>query len=104
MQESLFRFAVQIRTGRTALGWSQTELAARAGVARPTIARIESFAMQPKLETAERLRNALRQSGIEFLDYEPDQGFTMVVRGLALRAQFRQVNASGIENDAGGSD
>jgi transcriptional regulator with XRE-family HTH domain len=104
MQESLFRFAVQMRTGRTALGWSQTDLALKAGVARPTIARIESFAMQPKLETAERLRHALRQAGIEFLDYEPDQGFTMVVKGAALRVQFEQINIAGSENGMGNPD
>lgn len=104
MQESLFRFAVQIRTGRTALGWSQTELAERAGVARPTVARIESFVMQPKLETAERLRNALRQAGIEFLDYEPERGFTMVVRDSALSVQFEHIKALGIEDKLGKPD
>ena len=92
MQENVFRFAVQIRAGRTVLGWSQTELAKRAGVARPTVARIESFTMQPKLDTAEKIRSALRQAGIEFSDYEPEQGFTMVVRGKALKDQLDQIN------------
>ncbi len=86
------------------MGWSQTDLALKAGVARPTVARIESFAMQPKLETAERLRHALRQAGIEFLDYEPDQGFTMAVRGGALRVQFEHIKASGNESEPGKAD
>ena len=91
MQENVFKFAVEIRAGRTALGWSQTELAARAGVARPTVARIESFAMQPKLDTAERLKAVLRVAGVEFLDQQPAGGFTMIVRGSALKPQLDQV-------------
>ena len=92
MQENVFRFAVQIRAGRMVLGWSQTELATRAGVARPTVARIESFVMQPKLDTAEKIRSALRKAGVEFSDYEPEQGFTMIVRSKALKHQLDQIN------------
>lgn len=91
MQENVFKFAVEIRAGRTALGWSQTELAARAGVARPTVARIESFAMQPKLDTAERVKAVLRAAGVEFLDHEPAGGFTMIVKGTALKPQLDRV-------------
>jgi predicted transcriptional regulator len=81
MQENVFRFALQMKAGRTLLGWSQTELAKRAGIARPTVARIESFIMQPKLETAERIK-----------DHQPEGGFTMVVRGAAIQTQLTQVN------------
>jgi hypothetical protein len=48
--------------------------------------------MQPKLDTAEKIRSALRQAGIEFSDYEPEQGFTMIVRGKALKEQLDQIN------------
>lgn len=92
MQENVFRFAVQIRAARTVLGWSQTELAKRAGVARPTVARIELFIMQPKLDTVEKIRSTLRQAGIEFADYEPKHGFTIIVRDKALKQQFSQIN------------
>lgn len=56
------------------------------------MARIESFTMQPKLDTAEKIRGALRQAGIEFSDYEPEQGFTLIVRGKALKEQLNQIN------------
>lgn len=36
------RIARIVRASRDALGWSQMDLAERAGVSRPTIARIES--------------------------------------------------------------
>ncbi|MFC8596819.1 helix-turn-helix domain-containing protein [Isoptericola sp. NPDC057191] len=34
--------ARRIRAARTACGWSQIELAERAGVSRPTVARVEA--------------------------------------------------------------
>ena len=100
MQENVFKFAVEIRAGRAALGWSQTELASRAGVARPTVARIESFAMQPKLDTAERLKGSLREAGVEFLDQQPAGGFTMIVKGAALKPQLDKVRQEGLNPDA----
>jgi ribosome-binding protein aMBF1 (putative translation factor) len=92
MQEHVFRFAIQVRSGRAVLGWSQTELAKRAGIARPTVARIESFTMQPKLDTAEKIKDALRQAGVEFADHQPERGFTMMVKSGALKPQLDQIN------------
>jgi transcriptional regulator with XRE-family HTH domain len=97
MQENVFRFAIQIKAGRTVLGWSQTELAKKAGIARPTVARIESFSMQPKLETAEKIKDALRNAGIEFSDHQPERGFTMIVKSNALQAQRDEISRQEIE-------
>ena len=97
MQENVFRFAIQIKAGRTVLGWSQTELAKKAGIARPTVARIESFSMQPKLETAEKIKDALRNAGIEFSDYQPERGFTMIVKSNALQTQRDEISRKEIE-------
>jgi transcriptional regulator with XRE-family HTH domain len=97
MQENVFRFAIQIKAGRTVLGWSQTELAKRAGIARPTVARIESFTMQPKLETAEKIKDALRNAGIEFSDHQPERGFTMIVKSAALQSQRDEISRQEIE-------
>ncbi len=97
VQENVFRFAIQIKAGRNVLGWSQTELAKRAGVARPTVARIEAFIMQPKLDTAEKIKDALRKAGVEFSDYQPERGFTMVVRSSAMQPQLEELNRQEIE-------
>jgi predicted transcriptional regulator len=97
MQENVFRFAIQIKAGRTVLGWRQTELAKKAGIARPTVARIESFTMQPKLETAEKIKDALRNAGIEFSDHQPERGFTMIVKSNALQAQRDEISRQEIE-------
>ena len=97
MQENVFRFASQIKAGRTVLGWSQSELAKKAGIARPTVARIESFSMQPKLETAEKIKDALRNAGIEFSDHQPERGFTMIVKSNALQTQRDEISRKEIE-------
>jgi transcriptional regulator with XRE-family HTH domain len=97
MQEHVFRFALQIKAGRTVLGWSQTELAKRAGIARPTVARIESFSMQPKLDTAERIKDALRKSGVEFSDHYPERGFMMTVESAAMQPQLEKINQRELE-------
>jgi len=97
MQENVFRFAIQIKAGRTVLGWSQTDLAKKAGIARPTVARIESFSMQPKLETAEKIKDALRNAGIEFSDHQPERGFTMIVKSGALQTQRDEISRQEIE-------
>jgi predicted transcriptional regulator len=44
-----------LQDARAAAGWSQRELAAHASVAQPAIARIESGAVTPKVDTLERL-------------------------------------------------
>ena len=47
--------AVMLREARTAAGLTQRELAARAGVPQPAIARIESGASSPRVDTLARL-------------------------------------------------
>ena len=92
MHENVFRFAIQIKAGRTVLGWSQSELAIKAGVARPTVARIESFSMQPKLATAEKIKEALRLAGIAFSDRLPELGFAMIVKSAAVQVQLDEIS------------
>lgn len=47
-----------VRYSRRRAGLTQRELAARAGVPQPTIARIESGRVSPRLETVDRLLDA----------------------------------------------
>jgi predicted transcriptional regulator len=56
--------AAAIRGARGVLGWSQTELAVRAGISTPTVARIEIAAIQPKLDTIGRLMGAIEDAGV----------------------------------------
>jgi len=51
-----------VRKARRRAGLSQRALAARTGVAQPTIARIERGQDDPRLQTVERLLNACDES------------------------------------------
>ena len=59
----------QLRGARGLLGWSQTELAERAGLSLPTIKRVES-GRGPRVsdDARVRLRSALESGGVEFID------------------------------------
>ena len=59
----------QIRAARALLGWSQTELAARAGLSLPTVKRVEgAFGPNVSEEARLRLQQALEAAGLEFLE------------------------------------
>jgi transcriptional regulator with XRE-family HTH domain len=59
----------QLRAARALLGWSQTELASRAGLSLPTVKRVEGgFGPKVSEMARERLQHALEAAGIEFLE------------------------------------
>jgi hypothetical protein len=53
--------------------------------------------MQPKLDTAERIKDALRKSGVEFSDHHPERGFTMMVKSAAMQPQLEEINQRELE-------
>ena len=59
----------QLRAARALLGWSQTELAKRAGLSLPTVKRVETE-RGPRVSDAARhaLQSALESGGIQFID------------------------------------
>jgi transcriptional regulator with XRE-family HTH domain len=59
----------QLRAARSLLGWSQSELAVRAGLSLPTVKRVEA-GMGPRVsdEARTKLRRALELGGVEFID------------------------------------
>jgi transcriptional regulator with XRE-family HTH domain len=59
----------QLRAARGLLGWSQSELAARAGLSRPTVKRLEAgFGPHVSNEARAKLQRAIEAAGIEFID------------------------------------
>jgi transcriptional regulator with XRE-family HTH domain len=60
----------QIKAARALLGWSQEKLASASGISIPTVKRLEAAegALGGRPETAKKLRTALENAGIEFLD------------------------------------
>ena len=68
------RFPAQIRAARALLGWSQSELAHRAGVGLATLQRIEQHEgiLKGNFSTILKIEGALEEAGIHFI--EGDKG------------------------------
>jgi transcriptional regulator with XRE-family HTH domain len=75
----------QIRAARGLLGWSQTQLAKRAGMSLPTVKRMET-GTGPKVseEARARIRDALERGGVRFIA-EGEEG-----PGVRLRRPLRK--------------
>jgi transcriptional regulator with XRE-family HTH domain len=59
----------QLRAARALLGWSQAELASRAGLSLPTVKRLEGgFGPHVSDDARGKLRRALEGAGIEFIE------------------------------------
>ena len=80
----------QIRAARALLAWSQSELAARAGVSVPTIKRLEAKGdeLAGTVRTNEQIRRAAQAADIVFIDDDADGG--RGVRSGGLRDRTRK--------------
>ena len=58
-------YAAQVRGARALLGWSQGDLAERAGISKQTVNRIESGNMDARFSTVSALGEAFRGAGVE---------------------------------------
>jgi transcriptional regulator with XRE-family HTH domain len=59
----------QLRAARGLLGWSQLELAGRAGLSLPTVKRLEGgFGPRVSDEARKKLQLAIEAAGVDFID------------------------------------
>ena len=59
----------QLRAARSLLGWSQSELASRAGLSLPTVKRLEGgFGPNVSDDARAKMKKALELAGIDFID------------------------------------
>ena len=58
----------QCRAARAFLGWSQIELADKAGIGLVTVNQFETGLTQPHRSTLEVVRRAFERAGIVFID------------------------------------
>jgi transcriptional regulator with XRE-family HTH domain len=61
------RFAVRLKALRSETNMSQTEVAARAGITRRNLARIEGGEVFPRLDSLLRIQRALGRESIDAL-------------------------------------
>lgn len=90
-----------IREARLLAGLSQYDLADRAGVPRPSVARWERGAVEPGFDTVRRL---LRSCGfdVSLVRYEPDEAIEARLGGtLELTPQERVLAMLGAPGKAG---
>ena len=59
------RIAVALRAARSAIGWNQQEFAEKLGVAKSTVARVETLEMGAKGDFLVRAIQLFRQAGVE---------------------------------------
>lgn len=71
--------AAQIRGARAMLRMTQEDLAAKAGLSQRSLAVIETEGATPRSATLGRLRSALEDAGIIFLEAEAGVGVMMRV-------------------------
>ena len=60
--------SAQFRAARGLVGWSQQELAKKAGVGTVAIHQLESGSSQPRRATLDVVRRALEAAGVQFID------------------------------------
>jgi transcriptional regulator with XRE-family HTH domain len=75
----------QLRGARGLLGWSQTELARRAGLSLPTVKRFEAgTGKRVSDEAIDRLQGALETAGVVFIEENGSGGPGVRLRKKAL--------------------
>jgi transcriptional regulator with XRE-family HTH domain len=80
------KIAIALRTARAAIGWNQEEFAQLMGVAKTTVARIETLEMSARAEFISKAMRLFREAGIEVDLYES--------QGLPLRISLNAVAKS----------
>ncbi len=60
----------QIKAARALLDWSQDDLATIAGLSVTTVRNMESGGMSPRSTTANEIRKAIENAGLEFIEPE----------------------------------
>jgi len=69
----------QIRAARALLGWSQQDLADKAVLSETAVLKLETERADTRTSTIVKVRKALEDAGIEFID-RPDGASGVVLR------------------------
>lgn len=69
-------FGEQIRAARSLLGWTQSDLAEKAGIAAMTVKRFEAIRgpLKGTIDSLIRVQSALEEAGIIFISADKEAG------------------------------
>lgn len=87
----LVTLAVAVRSARTALGWNQLEFADKLGVAKSTIARIETAESFARADVLIRAMQVFREAGVTIDLLGTDKGIQMQIGEQALEEAARRL-------------
>lgn len=73
--------SAQLRGARAMLGWSQAELADRAGITRKTLVGLESGDRDSYRSTMEKVVAVLEAAGVRFIEVEGSGGVMLARTG-----------------------
>ncbi len=85
------KIAVAIRTARAAAGWNQLEFAGYMGVAKSTVARIETLEMAAKGDFLIKAIRLFREAGIQ-VDLYTNGDLPIRITDLAIAAAVDALN------------
>lgn len=77
------KIPVALRTARAAIGWNQQEFADEMGVAKSTIARVETLEVSPRADLLLKAMELFERAGIE-VDFFKTANLTVVISPRAL--------------------
>lgn len=80
-----------IKAARNALGWSQPDLAKKAGISLVTLARTESGAIKPRVSSLIAIQKAIEEAGVLIQDNSPIDGYTLIMTAQAMAEADRNL-------------
>ncbi len=80
-----------IKAARNALGWSQPDLAKKAGISLVTLARTESGAIKPRVSSLIAIQKAIEDAGVIIQDNSPIDGYTLIMTTQAMAEADRNL-------------
>lgn len=84
------KIALALRSARAAVGWNQLEFAERMGVAKTTIARIETLEMGAKGDFILKAMRVFKEAGVEIDLYS--ETLSMKIEPLAIANAVQALN------------
>lgn len=92
-----------IKAARILIGWSQSQLAAKAGVSRIALARLEADLVDSRGSTIEKLVSALEKGGVRFIPatHEDEMGIALRKRQKEVAAEPSVASGTSLSSEAG---